>query len=230
MTARELSSPSPSTPTVASGALVERCAARSRLAAPLALAEVALRRRRLRSLRPDHPTAGVLPRPSVSARSCATTRRPSRPRASTPRRSSSSVAARATRPAPCSMRSQPSAGSSVFVPVDVSEQTLRDARRDAVRALPRTAGRGARRGLHPPPRPPPARGRRLVAFLGGTIGNFYVEERQPSSGRSTTASSRVTRSCSARPRQEQRPAHLRLRRQPGSDRSLRHELPPRAQP
>ncbi len=51
-------------------------------------------------------------------------------------------------------------------------------RRDAGRALPRTGRRGRRRRLHPAPAPTcRSGGRRLVAFLGGTIGNLYVEER-----------------------------------------------------
>ena len=64
-----------------------------------------------------------------------------------------------------------------FVPVDVSESTLREAARmlaDRYAGIEITAlvGDFTRHLAHLP-----HGGRRLVAFLGGTIGNFYVEER-----------------------------------------------------
>ncbi|GAA3706843.1 L-histidine N(alpha)-methyltransferase [Terrabacter ginsenosidimutans] len=64
-----------------------------------------------------------------------------------------------------------------FVPVDVSEQTLRDAaamlseRYPSVRVEALVGDFTLHLGHLP------RGGRRLVAFLGGTIGNFYVEER-----------------------------------------------------
>jgi len=69
---------------------------------------------------------------------------------------------------------------STFVPLDVSEGTLQDAARMlasrydglAVHALVGDFNRHLRH------LPRSAERRRLVAFLGGTIGNFYVEERR----------------------------------------------------
>ncbi|WP_148616419.1 L-histidine N(alpha)-methyltransferase [Nocardioides rubriscoriae] len=67
-----------------------------------------------------------------------------------------------------------------FVPVDVSEQTLRDAadmlhRRYPGLAVEALVGDFTLHLGHLPPNEPD--GRRMVAFLGGTIGNLYVEER-----------------------------------------------------
>ena len=68
-----------------------------------------------------------------------------------------------------------------FVPVDVSESTLRSAAQRLSVAYPglqveALVGDFTLHLAHLPPRDTPD-GRRLVAFLGGTIGNFYVEER-----------------------------------------------------
>jgi L-histidine Nalpha-methyltransferase len=64
-----------------------------------------------------------------------------------------------------------------FVPVDVSEQTLRDAAAMLAERYPslRVEALVGDFTLHLGHLP--RGGRRLVAFLGGTIGNFYVEER-----------------------------------------------------
>lgn len=67
-----------------------------------------------------------------------------------------------------------------FVPVDVSEQTLRDAAAMLSERYPGLAvealvGDFTLHLAHLPPNEPG--GHRLVAFLGGTIGNLYVEER-----------------------------------------------------
>ncbi|MER7072586.1 L-histidine N(alpha)-methyltransferase [Terrabacter sp. NPDC000476] len=64
-----------------------------------------------------------------------------------------------------------------FVPVDVSEQTLRDAAAMLSERYPtvRVEALVGDFTLHLGHLP--RGGRRLVAFLGGTIGNFYVEER-----------------------------------------------------
>ncbi|MEW1954335.1 L-histidine N(alpha)-methyltransferase [Terrabacter sp. NPDC080008] len=64
-----------------------------------------------------------------------------------------------------------------FVPVDVSEQTLRDAATMLSERYPsmRVEALVGDFTLHLGHLP--RGGRRLVAFLGGTIGNFYVEER-----------------------------------------------------
>jgi len=68
-----------------------------------------------------------------------------------------------------------------FVPVDVSEGTLRSAAQRLSVAYPglqveALVGDFTLHLAHLPPRDRPD-GRRLVVFLGGTIGNFYVEER-----------------------------------------------------
>lgn len=68
-----------------------------------------------------------------------------------------------------------------FVPVDVSEGTLRSAARRLSAAYPglqvqAVVGDFTLHLGHLPPATTPD-GRRLVAFLGGTIGNLYVEER-----------------------------------------------------
>ena len=131
----------------------------------------------------------------------------------TPRRWSSSAAAPATRPGCCSTPSPAPAGSRRFVPVDVSEQTLRDAADQVAARVPRRPGRGARRRLHPPPRPPARRRPTMVAFLGGTIGNLYVEERAAFLG-ALADSLRARRLAAARhrPGQERRPADRGVRR------------------
>jgi L-histidine N-alpha-methyltransferase len=68
-----------------------------------------------------------------------------------------------------------------FVPVDVSEGTLRSAAQRLSVAYPglqveALVGDFTLHLGHLPPRDRPE-GKRLVVFLGGTIGNFYVEER-----------------------------------------------------
>lgn len=68
-----------------------------------------------------------------------------------------------------------------FVPVDVAEQTLRDAADLLSRTYPGLAvealvGDFTLHLAHLPPRT--ASGSRLVAFLGSTIGNLYLEERR----------------------------------------------------
>ena len=89
-----------------------------------------------RALRRDHPPARSTTRPRPSARSCATTPPTSRARATRPR-SSSSAAARATRPAPLLDAFADAGQLARFVPVDVSEATLRDAAEQIADALPR---------------------------------------------------------------------------------------------
>ena len=68
-----------------------------------------------------------------------------------------------------------------FVPVDVAEQTLRDAadmlsRRYPGLAVEALVGDFTLHLAHLPPRT--ASGSRMVAFLGSTIGNLYLEERR----------------------------------------------------
>ena len=125
-----------------------------------------------RALRRDHPAARVLPDPRASARSSTRARRRS-PHAAAPTRSSSSARARRRRRGSCSTRCATPGRLRRFVPFDVSEQTLRDAAGRDRRASTRHRGARGRRRLRAPPRPAArAAGARLVAFLGGTIGNL----------------------------------------------------------
>ena len=64
-----------------------------------------------------------------------------------------------------------------FVPVDVSETTLRDAARDLSLAYPGLQIEAVVGDFTLHLGQLPRGGRRMVAFLGGTIGNLYVEER-----------------------------------------------------
>jgi len=65
-----------------------------------------------------------------------------------------------------------------FVPVDVSEQTLRDAADMLSRRYPGLAVEAVVGDFTLHLSHLPAGGPRLVAFLGSTLGNFYVEERR----------------------------------------------------
>ena len=148
---------------------------------------------------------------STRSPGCRSTTRPRRERSilrrtpttspppATPPPSSSSAAAPATRPGCCSTRSPTPGRLARFVPVDVSEA-------DAARAPPSRSRRrypGLRVEaivgdftLHLGHLP---RGdRKLVAFLGGTIGNLYVEERARLPRRARRlAASPATGCCSA---------------------------------
>jgi L-histidine N-alpha-methyltransferase len=64
-----------------------------------------------------------------------------------------------------------------FVPVDVSEETLRSAARRLSREFPGLEVQALVGDFTLHLGHLPEGGRRMVAFLGGTIGNFYVEER-----------------------------------------------------
>jgi L-histidine N-alpha-methyltransferase len=64
-----------------------------------------------------------------------------------------------------------------FSPVDVSEGTLRDAADEIARRYPGLAVEAVVGDFTLHLAQLPGGGRRMVAFLGGTIGNFYVEER-----------------------------------------------------
>lgn len=65
-----------------------------------------------------------------------------------------------------------------FSPVDVSEGTLRDAARDISQAYPGLAVEAVVGDFTLHLAQLPRGGRRMVAFLGGTIGNLYLEERR----------------------------------------------------
>jgi L-histidine Nalpha-methyltransferase len=64
-----------------------------------------------------------------------------------------------------------------FVPMDVSEGTLRQAAAELTRRYPGLAVEAVVGDFTLHLRHLPQDGRRMVAFLGGTIGNLYVEER-----------------------------------------------------
>jgi L-histidine N-alpha-methyltransferase len=65
-----------------------------------------------------------------------------------------------------------------FAPVDVSEQTLRDAAAQIADAYPGLEVSGVVGDFTLHLAHLPQGGRRMVAFLGGTIGNLYLEERK----------------------------------------------------
>ena len=165
---------SPGRPTPPSSQDVRRGLGSQPLTPP---AQVALRRRGLAALRRDHPPPGVLP-DRGRAGDPARPRRRDRGRCATPPPWSSSAAAPATRPGCCSTRSPTPATS---------------------RASCRSTSPRARCATPPSRSPRPTTGctveaivgdftlhlahlprddRKLVAFLGGTIGNLYVEERR----------------------------------------------------
>jgi L-histidine N-alpha-methyltransferase len=64
-----------------------------------------------------------------------------------------------------------------FVPVDVSETTLREAAKALAAAYPGLQVEAVVGDFTLHLRQLPSGGRRMVAFLGGTIGNLYIEER-----------------------------------------------------
>ena len=159
--------------------------------------EVVLRRPRLVPVRLHHPLARVLPDPARAGDPRRARRRTSRP-AAAPTRWSSWARARRPRPACCSMRCARPGRLRRFVPLDVSEPTLRDAAAALTNAYPglevhAVVGDFERHlGLLP------GGGRRMVAFLGGTIGNLEpAARRRRSCGRSRPPSSPATRCCSA---------------------------------
>ena len=84
-----------------------------------------------------------------------------------------------------------------FVPLDVSEQTLRKSAQAIAAAYPRVFVHAIvgdfERHLGALPRD----GRRLIAFLGSTIGNLYPEQREGFSGRLPPCSVGTRRSSSA---------------------------------
>jgi L-histidine N-alpha-methyltransferase len=65
-----------------------------------------------------------------------------------------------------------------FVPLDVSEQTLRASARSIAAAYPRISVHEIVGDFERDLELLPGRGRRLIAFLGSTIGNLYPEQRE----------------------------------------------------
>jgi L-histidine Nalpha-methyltransferase len=64
-----------------------------------------------------------------------------------------------------------------FVPLDVSEQALRASAQEIARAYPRISVQAVVGDFERDLATLPRRGRRLIAFLGSTIGNLYPEQR-----------------------------------------------------
>jgi L-histidine N-alpha-methyltransferase len=64
-----------------------------------------------------------------------------------------------------------------FVPLDVSEQTLRESAQSIAAAYPRVSVHAIVGDFEHDLGALPANGRRLIAFLGSTIGNLYPEQR-----------------------------------------------------
>ena len=124
-------------------------------------------------------------------------RRPS-PRSRAPTRSSSSARARRTRRGSCSTRSAEAGQLQRFVPFDVSETTLRDAAAAIAAEYPGIDVHAVVGDFERHLGPSPRGGRRLVAFLGGTIGNLAPAERARVPRRPRRRHrARATRSCSA---------------------------------
>ena len=153
------------------------------------------------------------------------------------RRSSSSAPGRRARPMrSCGPMMEGGCGRR-YVPVDVSECAVEQcAERLAARVRgPRDPRRRGR--LRAPPRPlPPAAGRRLIAFLGGTIGNLDEPERRRLLRRCGRSSAPRPPAGRHRPRQGPRAARGRLQRLGRRDRRVqpqhaaRHQREPRRRP
>ena len=163
-------------------------------------AEVLLRRARLAALRADHRAARVLPDPGRA-------RDPRHPLGRDPRRrrlpadaDRARFRAQRRRPATCSTAMGEAGCLETFVPVDISEEITRETAASLVEDYPGLDGARPRLRLRAGPRADPGRpsGGRLVAFLGGTIGNLYPDHapRLPLPDRGA-ARARTTGSCSA---------------------------------
>ena len=163
-----------------------------------AAAEVVLRRPRLRAVRRDHPAARVLPDP----------RRALDPRRATP----PTIAARTGADTLVELGSGTSEKTRLLLDAlarrghAATVRAVRRERGDAARRRGRDraeypgvdGARGRRRLRAPPRRCCPRGGRRLVAFLGSTIGNLDARERARVPRRPRRRRSRpATRCCSA---------------------------------
>ena len=137
----------------------------------VAAAQVVLRRPRQRAVRGDHPAAGVLPDPR-RARDPARATPPRSPRSPAPTPWSSSARAPPRRPGCCSTRCGPAARCAT----SCRSTSARPRCAEAVAAIAGTtpASRCTASSATSPSTSAaaPARSPRLVAFLGGTIGNL----------------------------------------------------------
>ena len=150
-----------------------------------------------------------------------------------PTRSSSSARARRRRPGSCSTRSR-DAGTLAALRA-VRRQRGRPCATRPPRSSREYAGvdgpRGRRRLRAPPRRPAHAAARRLVAFLGSTIGNLAPRPRATflaDLGRDARARRRPP--ARHRPGEGRRPPRRRLRRRRRRDRRVQPQRPARAQP
>ena len=135
-----------------------------------------LRRARQPALRGDHRTARVLPHPGRAAPCWRHTHRPS---PSCPRRTpwSSSGRARARRPGCSSARCEQLGTLARYVPFDVSDEFLRDAASTLSDEYDGLAVHLVIGDFSEHLAAIPTEGRRMVAFLGGTIGNLDPAQR-----------------------------------------------------
>ena len=157
--------------------------------------------RGLGAVRADLRAARVLP-DAHRARDPRAPRGRDRRRRPAPASSSSSAPARPRRRGSCSTR-WPRAGTlRRYVPLDVSESVVEDAAERARRGVRRAAGPWRDRRLRAPPRAacPPADGvPRIVALLGGTIGNFPPGTRRRPAARDRARCSAPTTGCCSAP-------------------------------
>ena len=162
-----------------------------------AAAEVLLRRAWIRALRADHDAARVLPDAAPSRRSSTRLRHeivaPVRARGAR-RARARAPRARRTR---CSTRWSTAGSSTPYVPVDVSESAVREAAAAPRRRRTRTSSPRRRRRLRAAISSACAHNgsRRLIAFLGGTIGNLDRGERSAVSAPDARACSARTTAC-----------------------------------
>ena len=149
-----------------------------------------------------------------------------------PTRSSSSARGRPRRRASCSTRSRERGRCGASSRSTSARRCLREAAAAIDELHPGTRGPRRRRRLRPPPRPAPdSTGAALVAFLGGTIGNFPPDERARFLKElSRVARRRRPRPDRVRPREGRRPPRGGVQRRGRRDRRLQPQRPARDQP
>ena len=132
---------------------------------------LALRRARLAAVRGDHAAAGVLPPAARGARSCARGRRRSRQR--TRARTLVELGAGSATNTRFLLDALDGGTLERFVPLDVSEQTLRTSAQAIAAAYPQISVHAIVGDFERDLGALPDGERRLIAFLGSTIGNLY---------------------------------------------------------
>ena len=188
-----------------------------------------LRRPRLAAVRRDHPPARVLPDPRASGRS--STRAPPRSPRVTAADTLVELGSGTSEKTRLLLDALRDAGTLTrFVPFDVSETTLRDAAAAIGSEYPGVAVHAVVGDFERHLDRIPGGGRRLVAFLGGTIGNLLPDARGARSSRDDRRAARARRRVPARhrPRQGPGPARRRLRRRGGRHRGVQPQRAARA--